>query len=1099
MGRGSDNNSFAVRISSLLVSLALIGLHPRFVLSATDPAHVAVLRQVAGAVGRPDEPPFNAWAGDDPCGPDAQSAWPGVRCDAGNPFNAVAEIDLQDARLTGDLPAALFGITSLRSLNLALNPKLTGSIPNTLGNLARLTLLDVHGCSLTGSIPSTVGRLTGLRFFLANQNQLSGSIPAQLGWLPQLYMLDVIDNRLHGTVPPFPGASELVHLHMSRNLLTAVPAYISQLPKLEHLLVDSNRLTHNIPLAFNNTNLTVIYWSHNVLPSLPSPWFLPKLKDFLASNCSLPSQPLPSFPLSANLSNLDLSSNKFSDAIPATLFHQNPHLINLNLANNSLSAGLPQAITTASKLQSLFLADNQLVGPLPDMSVLPAIIALSLYDNDFSLVPPALLLRPNVTLQLYGNDLCKPFRAEIQQQCSPPAPLTQYTAPAFCPSLACTGDLFRPSAPLFLASQSCVCVSPLRAELGLYLSDLVVFNGALVRQLEDRLFAELSGSKASINLTRAQVQVTAISSRSSLTSLASTFASDHTTHESTLVITALFFPPADDGSWQPSDTPRAIRGALSTRDQRVRTSLEEFGSYRVEGFYGPAPYTPPEKASSGVSTGAIVAIAVCSSAVAVALIVALLMRPWEKRGWSVADYEALEGINIQHARRYSLKQLEDATNGFDDQLVLGEGGYGKVYHGVLGGEPVAVKKATERRRHGGVDFKNEIEMLTAVAHGNLVKLTGFCVEKDEQLLVFEFMEGGALDAWIKGKMDRMLTWRERMRIALHAASALHYLHREMKPAIIHRDIKPANILLTAGLEAKVADFGISKSLPERGEVVQEEIMGSRGYIDPHFQHSEVLTERSDVYSFGVVLLQLATGQPALIHGVPLSQVALHLAFGAGGLTSVIDPRLRDVLVATTAGAATAGAGGGGVYLAGPADGSVSAGEMVEGLEDTFGTFLRVALWCTAEHPSLRPDMEQVVCALRSIRDQLTAGPSDAAAGSIHASSSGFATPSSGHGGLPPFDASSLSSPSSTQQHSMSGAHAVAYSQQAAQPHCPALEADTLGPLWGPAPAMGVHPPSSSGQGAAEREGGYDGGLYRAADTATDGQGQTQTMTGPRAR
>ncbi|GJP81060.1 hypothetical protein CLOP_g11240 [Closterium sp. NIES-67] len=395
-------------------------------------------------------------------------------------------------------------------------------------------------------------------------------------------------------------------------------------------------------------------------------------------------------------------------------------------------------------------------------------------------------------------------------------------------------------------------------------------------------------------------------------------------------------------------------------------NLSEFGSILSTRFYGPAPYNPPPKTSSGLSTGAIVAISVSSAAVLIALIVALLMRPWEKRGWSHADYEALEGINLQHARRYSLWQLAEATQGFDDTAVLGEGGYGKVYKGVLNGEPVAIKKATEKRRHDGVDFKNEIEMLTAVSHGNLVKLTGFCVEKDEQLLVFEFMEGGALDAWIKGKTGRVLSWKERMRIALDAASALHYLHKEMRPGIIHRDIKPANILITASLEAKVADFGISKSLPERGELVQDEIIGSKGYIDPHFAQSEVLTERSDVFSFGVVLLQLATGQPPVIQGVPLSQVVLHLAFGAGGLSSTIDPKLSPLLPARdnpAPAAAGIGAGAG-----------VSAGEMVEGLEETFGTFLRVALWCTAEHPSLRPDMEQVVSALRSIRDQLRALP-----------------------------------------------------------------------------------------------------------------------------
>ncbi|CAI5530589.1 unnamed protein product [Closterium sp. Naga37s-1] len=1029
--------------------------------------------------------------------------------------------------------------------NLALNPKLTGSLPDALGNLAHLTLLDVHGCNLTGSIPSTVGRLASLRFFLANQNGLSGSIPSTVSAMQRLYMWDIMDNRIEGVVPSFVGANELGHLHMSRNLLTSVPAHISRLPKLEHVLVDSNRLTHPIPAAFNNTNLTVIYWSNNVLPSLPSTWFLPRLKDFLVSNCSLPSQLLPSFPLSAGLANLDLSSNSFTGAIPPTLFWNNPNLINLNLANNMLTGHLPQQIANTSRLQSLFLADNNLTGAIPDMAGLPSLVALSLYDNDFTAVPPALLNHTNVTLQLYGNDLCKPFRAEIVQQCSPPRPLTQYTASAICPELACASDLFRPSQPLFRDASECVCVSPLRAELGLYLTDLVVFSADLVEGLEDKLFSQLT-TRAHINITRYQVQVTGISSRASLASLASTFASDHTTHESTLIITALFFPPAGDDSWLPSDTPRAIRAALSTRDPLLRANLDEFGSYRVEAFYGPAPYKPPEQASSALGPGAIAAIAICCATLVIALVLVLLFRPWEKRGWSSADYSLLEGISLQHARRYSLQQLHDATHGFDDHRVLGQGGFGKVYHGELNGEAVAIKKATEKHRHDGADFKNEIELLTAVSHGNLVKLTGFCVEKDEQLLVFEFMEGGALDAWIKGKMSRMLTWRERMHIALNAASALHYLHREMRPAIVHHDIKPANILLTAALEAKVADFGISKSMPERGELVPDEIVGSKGYIDPYFVHSGVLTESSDVYSFGVVLLQLATGQPALIQHVPLSQVVLHLAFGPQGLSSVVDPRLHNALLAAAAAAdgsnASAAAAAAGVVAGGAGEweeGGVSAREMVAGLEETFSTFLRIALWCTTEHPTLRPDMEQVVSELRSIRDQLGAGMAGGGSSSRspRGTPSGFTTPSSFHGSLPPLDASAFSSPSVTEEQSMSGTQEYTWSgysaaqgpashpsyppatsaaggggggeaspgthrQQAAQQQQGAARgAGGLAPLWGPGLVAGVHPPpSSAAQGDAAMGRGYAGGVPGAAGGVTDEeQGHTETITGPRAR
>ncbi|CAI5971234.1 unnamed protein product [Closterium sp. NIES-65] len=772
---------------------------------------VAILKTFA-ALGNPSSPPFNAWTGDDPCGGEAGSAWAGIKCDTGSPYNSVTEIDIQDAQLSGDLPPSLFNLTSLRLLNLALNPNLTGSFPDALRNLLQLTTLDMHGCGLSGSIPATIGRLTSLSYFLVKQNRLSGSLPTQIGTLPRLYMLDVMENQLEGPLPKFQGANELSHLHMSNNLFTSVPAEISRLPKLLHLLMDSNRLTHDFPLAFNNTNLTVIYWSNNIIPGpFPSTWFFPRLKDFLFSNCSLPKQPLPSFPISRNLSNLlsatdrlsppppfspplplspfpslppppsalpplhlptspprDLSSNSFTGSIPGSLFWQHPNLshgnrppslglsmtpplsllppsIASNLANNDLSSSFPPAIADAASLQSVpltpvltgirypnscamstfppslhpfpnhpssFLSGNQLSGPLPDLSSLPSIVSLSLFDNSLSSLPPALLAKTNnITLQLFNNDLCKPFKPDYTQVCSPPTPLTQYTSPAFCDGLACENDLYSPSAPLYNESHSCVCVSPLRVDLKLFISDFVVYHEALVQQLEQRIFSELT-SKSQINISRPQqvsdqhqstliitlffpttpppsppgprlcnqqplharlhlrlgahqppVLVSAIRSPASLDSLASTFASDHINHESTLIITVLFFPPDGDGSWHPRDTPQAIRNALTTRDLAMRVALSNFGLFRVVGFYGPAPYTPPaqqQTASSGLSTGAIVAISVSSAAVAIALIVLLLMRPWERRGdlWSSEDYRAIEGLQMLGVRRCELKERQ---------------------------------------------------------------------------------------------------------------------------------------------------------------------------------------------------------------------------------------------------------------------------------------------------------------------------------------------------------------------------------------------------------------------------------------------------------
>ncbi|CAI6000290.1 unnamed protein product [Closterium sp. NIES-64] len=1054
----------------LLATLALLAalLPSRGVLGVTDPAHVAILKTFA-ALGNPSSPPFNAWTGDDPCGGEAGSAWAGIKCDTGSPYNSVTEIDIQDAQLSGDLPPSLFNLTSLRLLNLALNPNLTGSFPDALRNLLQLTTLDMHGCGLSGSIPATIGRLTSLSYFLVNQNRLSGSLPTQIGTLPRLYMLDVMENQLEGPLPKFQGANELSHLHMSNNLFTSVPAEISRLPKLLHLLMDSNRLTHDFPLAFNNTNLTVIYWSNNIIPGpFPSTWFFPRLKDFLFSNCSLPKQPLPSFPISRNLSNLDLSSNSFTGSIPGSLFWQHPNLVNLNLANNDLSSSFPPAIADAASLQSVFLSGNQLSGPLPDLSSLPSIVSLSLFDNSLSSLPPALLAKTNnITLQLFNNDLCKPFKPDYTQVCSPPTPLTQYTSPAFCDGLACENDLYSPSAPLYNESHSCVCVSPLRVDLELFISDFVVYHEALVQQLEQRIFSELT-SKSQINISRPQVLVSAIRSPASLDSLASTFTSEHINHESTLIITVLFFPPGGDGSWHPRDTPQAIRNALTTRDLAMRVALGNFGLFRVVGFYGPAPYTPPaqqQTASSGLSTGAIVAISVSSAAVAIALIVLLLMRPWERRGdlWSSEDYKAIEGLQMLGVHRCKLKDIADATQGF--KTLLGEGGYGQVYRGVMEwGEVVAVKRAKGHVKLCGTEFRNEIQLLSAVRHRNLVALKGFCVEAGEQLLVYEFIERGTLEDMLRGEKKMLrgekkmlrgekkmlrgekkmlrgekkmlrgekkrradskhpLTWRQRVDIACGAASGFAYLHHQIKPPIIHRDVKTANILITAGLEAKVADFGISKAVPEEvekggrldtqvkgtvgfargggeeGGRLNTLVKGTVGYLDPQYFQCDLLTEKSDVYSFGIVLLELATGLRPVTNGEHIRSIVIDRVTNHGGVYSVMDPVLKALWErqqkgdgeSGERGGAVAGGGargGGGGGNSGNGEREMAENEHLEetcgseALQETFEWFLRLGMRCSLKQAQSRPDMQQVLKELEGIRRMLNcvSGSHSAAAG-----------------------------------------------------------------------------------------------------------------------
>ncbi|KAG5549932.1 hypothetical protein RHGRI_015036 [Rhododendron griersonianum] len=229
---------------------------------------------------------------------------------------------------------------------------------------------------------------------------------------------------------------------------------------------------------------------------------------------------------------------------------------------------------------------------------------------------------------------------------------------------------------------------------------------------------------------------------------------------------------------------------------------------------------------------------------------------------------------LRGARSFSFAELKKYTNNFSETNDIGTGGYGKVYRGILpNGQLVAVKRAQSRSMQGGHEFKTEIELLSRVHHKNVVSLVGFCFEQGEQMLVYEYIPNGTLKESLSGtlglfgKSGIKLDWMRRLRIALGTARGLQYLHELANPPIIHRDIKSNNILLDDRLNAKVADFGLSKLLgdPEKGHVTTQ-VKGTMGYMDPEYYMTQQLTEKSDVYSYGVVMLELVTARQPIDKG-----------------------------------------------------------------------------------------------------------------------------------------------------------------------------------------------------------------------------------------
>ncbi|RWR83317.1 nodulation receptor kinase [Cinnamomum micranthum f. kanehirae] len=291
-------------------------------------------------------------------------------------------------------------------------------------------------------------------------------------------------------------------------------------------------------------------------------------------------------------------------------------------------------------------------------------------------------------------------------------------------------------------------------------------------------------------------------------------------------------------------------------------------------------------------------------------------------------------------QKIPIKEIYAATNNLSALNFIGQGVAGKVYKGILSnGRHVAVKHIIKDEYVES--FMREVTSLSHVRHSNLVALLGHCEEEDECFLVYELCSNGNLSEWLFGK-DRVLSWIQRLEIAIDSARGLWFLHTYPGGCIVHRDIKPTNILLGDNFEAKLSDFGLSKVMDLGQSYVSSEVRGTFGYVDPEYQRNHHVNPSGDVYSLGIVLLQILSGKRVINLNVKepmsLDKMAKILTRG-GNIYEFVDPKLNE-------------------------------GYSME----AFNLTLKLALACTA-HKQERPSMEQVVSRLEEALDISTSSES----------------------------------------------------------------------------------------------------------------------------
>ncbi|KAL4022445.1 hypothetical protein IC575_016178 [Cucumis melo] len=790
--------------------------------------------------------------------------------------------------LAGTLPSQLFKLPYLDTLDLTLN-YLAGEIPREWGS-TKLVNIYLFGNRLTGSIPEEIGNITTLKRLHLGSNQLSGSLPSTLGNLSKLRMLGLSSNNFTGELPVSLGMlTNLTYFQISDNNFEGeIPSFIHTWVNVYTLGIQGSGLGGPIPYEIRFlTNLTDLRISDlNGGASFPFPSLnnLNYLVYLVLRNCNITGELPDYFGGMKSLEILDLCFNKMSGQIPPSLHS----LVQL-------------------QFKKIFLTGNLLNGSMPDWMLREGTTVDLSYNKFNSLSPDTGCRYQNVNLfasssldnnsnlvSCLRNRTCAQVKSRLHINCGGKEETID--------GVKFEGEEDTGEPLQFYSSETNWAFSNSGSFLDGYDTDYVARNSSALSMINSTLYETARISPMSltyyvycmaignytIRLHFAEIMFTNDKNYSSLGRRIF-----YVYVQGRRVLKDFNIVNAAGGAGK--DYTYSIPVSLTSGILEIQFYWAGKGTTNIptSGVYGPlisAISVEPDSPSEGRKTSHVGAVVGILVVVAFVIILAPGILWW--RGCLGRKSVYINKIQNFLIGSFTLKQIRAATNNFDISNKIGEGGFGPVYKGILlDGTMIAVKQFSAKSRQGNREFVNEIGLISSLNHPNLVKLHGCCTEADQLLLVYEYMENNSLAQALFGSQECQLNlnWPTRKKICIGIAKGLTFLHEESRLKIVHRDIKGTNVLLDKNLNPKISDFGLAKLDEEENTHISTRIAGTFGYMAPEYATRGYLTEKADVYSFGIVALEIVSGRSNTIHRS--KDKCLYLLDWRESLMDLVDPKL----------------------------------------------------------------------------------------------------------------------------------------------------------------------------------------------------------------